>query len=141
MAHRPVKPQEFMGFYFNGKHSSEFNLQRTSDGSRYNDTLIPEFKDVTQQMPRRNGTLYWDSYYTQKKFQINVAFDNLTEEQYRNLRQHFNAQAMGDLIFDETPYKAYKCKLQSPPQWKVLCFDKEISRTINGNDQTDCTRT
>ena len=27
--------EEFVGFSFNGKHSSEFNIVRTSDGNRF----------------------------------------------------------------------------------------------------------
>jgi len=121
-----IPTQDFIGFWFDGKHSSEFKLMRVSNGSRYDDTLTPAFKDNTQTLPGRDGTLYWDSYYTQRPITINVAFDELNETLYHQLRLHFDPKKTGYLIFDELPYKAYRCKLQSPPQWKVLCFDKEV---------------
>jgi len=32
---------DFLGFTFNGVHSSELGLTRVSDGSRYNENLYP----------------------------------------------------------------------------------------------------
>jgi hypothetical protein len=37
---------------------------------------------------------------------------------------------VGDLVFDEEPYKKYIVKVQSAPQLKYLCFDTEINSTI-----------
>ena len=115
--------RDFYGFQFNGVHSRELGIVRVSDGSRYNDSIIPAFQDKTAQVPGMDGTLYWESFYTNKPFNIQIAFDSLTEAQYRRLRQVFDAKAEGELIFDETPYKAYFVKVQSPPQLKTICFN------------------
>jgi len=32
---------DFISFSFNGVHSSELGITRTSDGSRYNENLLP----------------------------------------------------------------------------------------------------
>lgn len=115
---------DFCGFQFNGVHSSELGLTRVSDGSRYNENLVPDFSDKTVQIPGGDGMLYWESYYSSKKWTINVAFDDLSESEFRRLRQVFNTKQRGELIFDESPYKAYTVKIQSAPQFKTLCFDK-----------------
>jgi len=118
---------DFCGFMFNGIHSSELNIIRTSNGSRYTENLSAVFQDKTAPVEGGDGTLFWNSYYTNKPFSLQFAFDSLTEKNLRRLRQVFCAKAMGELIFDETPYKAYTAKVQQPPQLNYVCFDN-----ING---------
>lgn len=115
--------QDFFGFQFNGVHTSDLNIVRVSDGSRYSENLSPVFQDKTAQVLGSDGTLYWESFDTNKVWTIQVAFDELSEMQYRRLRQVFNGKTMGELIFDELPFKAYTAKVQSSPQFKTICFD------------------
>lgn len=119
---------DFCGFTFNGIHTSELNIIRVSNGSRYNGTLGPAFQDKTAPIEGGDGILFWDSFYTNNPFPIQFAFDSITEAQFRRLRQVFCAKAIGELIFDETPYKAYTAKVQSPAQIQYICFDDK-----NGN--------
>ena len=89
---------DFCGFKWRGEHSSDHGIVRVSDGSRYNDTILPAFQDTTQKMPGSDGTLYWESFYTNKTFPINIAFDHLTEDDYRKLRQWLNGKDRGELV-------------------------------------------
>lgn len=114
---------DFTGFSFNGTHISNLSLVRVSDGSRYNENTIPTFQDKTVVVPGGDGTYFFGSYYTQKPFSLSVAFDSLTETQFRTLRSLFNAKDVGWLIFDELPFKKYLVKVQSAPQFKYLCFN------------------
>ena len=123
---------DFCGFTWRGEHSSDHGIVRVSDGSRYNYTILPAFQDTTQKMPGSDGTLYWESFYTNKTFSINIAFDHLTEDNYRKLRQWLNGKDRGELIFDEAPYKAYTVKLQSAPQLKTICFNEDNQRIYKG---------
>lgn len=124
---------DFCGFTFNGIHSSELNIIRVSNGSRYNENLSAAFQDKTAQIEGGDGVLFWDSYYTNRPFSIQIAYDSLTEMQLRKLRQVFSPKAIGELIFDETPYKAYTVKVQSPVQLTHLCFnDKDGNRIYKG---------
>lgn len=124
---------DFCGFIFNGIHSSELNIIRVSNGSRYNETLGPAFQDKTAQIEGGDGILFWNSFYSQNPFSIQIAYDSLTEAQLRKLRQVFNAKAMGELIYDETPYKAYTVKVQTPVQLNYICFeDKNGNRVYKG---------
>lgn len=117
---------DFFGFSFNGHHSSDLGIVRVSDGSRYNDTILPSFQDKTISIPGGDGTYFFGSNYTNRPFTVSIAFDGLKEAQFRKLRQVFNGKDVGDLIFDEAPYKAYTVKVQSPPQLKYICFDMEV---------------
>lgn len=115
---------DFIGFTFNGRHSSELGITRVSNGSRYNDNLLPTFQDKTAVVAGGDGTYFWNSYFTQKPFPLQIAFDSLTEKQYRELRQWLGTKEIHELIFDERPYKKYMVKTQGTPQLKTICFNK-----------------
>ena len=118
--------QDFIGFQFNGRHSSEFGLKVVSNSNRFQDNFGPTFKDNTVKVPGGDGNFYWNTEDDKKEWNLSVAFDDVTEMELRQMRQWLNSKAMGELIFDEEPYKAYKVKMKSPAQFKYLCFDKEI---------------
>ena len=115
---------DFIGFSFNGYRSEELGIVRVSDGSRYDEDLLPTDQDKTVQVPGGDGFYYFGSDYTQKPFNINIAFDELTEKQFRKLQQVFGTKELGKLIFDERPYKYYMVK-SGNPQLKYICFGKK----------------
>lgn len=123
---------DFISFSFNGVHSSELGITRTSDGSRYNENLLPTIQDKTVQVPGADGTYFFGSFYTQRQFSVPIAFDSLTEMEYRRLRQHFGDKGIHELIFDERPYKVYMAKSTGTPQLKTICFDEEGKRIYKG---------
>lgn len=116
---------DFIGFTFDKKHSSELGIVRVSEGSRYDENLLPSIEDKFVRVPGGDGNYFFGSYYTERDFNISIAFDNLSEEQFRKLRQHLNGKKKGELIFDEAPYKVYKVKVATSPNLKYICFDKE----------------
>lgn len=119
-----VLDRDFIGFSFDDVHSSDLGVLRVSDGSRYNEYLLPTSQDITVQVPGGDGTYYFGSYYTGKPFPISIAFDSLTEKQLRKLRQTFTLKKIGRLVFDEAPYKYYMAKVVSQPQLKYICFGR-----------------
>lgn len=114
---------DFLGFQLGNEHSYGLNITRVSTNDRYQDILLPNFADATVQVPGGDGTYYWDTYYTQKPFQIDFAFDDLRDEDLRKLRQLFSFKGIQPLIFDEFPYKKYMVKCSQPPNLRYLCFD------------------
>lgn len=122
---------DFIGFSFNEHRSEELGIVRVSDGSRYNEDLVPTTQDKTVQVPGGDGFYYFGSDYTQRPFSINIAFDELTEKQFRELQQVFGTKELGKLIFDERPYKYYMVK-SSKPQLKYICFGKDGERIYKG---------
>ena len=114
--------RDFIGFTFNGHHSSEYNIVRVSDGNRYADYLLPSFSDKTVAVPGGDGTYFFDSFYSKKVFTIDIAFDSMTEENMRSLRRLVDTKDCGKLIFDELPYKSYWSKINTQPQLKYVCF-------------------
>ena len=122
---------DFIGFSFNEHRSESLGIVRVSDGSRYNEDLVPTTQDKTVQVPGGDGFYYFGSDYTQKPFTIPIAFDELTEKQFRELQQVFGTKELGKLVFDERPYKYYMVK-SSKPQLKYICFGKEGDRIYKG---------
>ena len=116
---------DFLGFQLGDTHSSQLNITRVSSGDRYTENLTPNFKDISEQVPGADGTYYWDTYYTDRTFVIDFAFDDLRNEDIRRLKQILNFKGVQPLIFDESTYKKYYVKCSSPPVLKYIGFDNK----------------
>ena len=123
---------DYMGFTYNGIHSSDLGIVRTSDGSRFNENLLPTSQDKTVQVPGRDGTYYFGSYYTQKPINVSFAFDNLSEQQIEFLKMHFGDKKPHPLVFDEVPYKTYMAKVTGTATIKHIPFDENDARVYKG---------
>lgn len=115
---------DFLGFTFGDVHSSNLGITRVSGGDRYDEDLHPEIKDRTAEVPGLNGQYYFGSDFGEKTFDLEIAYDHLTEEQFRKLRQVFGTKEIKALIFDERPYKTYMVKIGSPIELSYICFDE-----------------
>ena len=120
---------DFLGFTFGGVHSSDLGITRVSGGDRYDEALHPEIKDRTAEVPGVNGQYYFGSDFGTRSFDLELAFDHLTETQFRKLRQVFGTKDIKQLIFDERPYKYYMVKIESPIELSYICFD-EPKKTV-----------
>ena len=124
---------DYIGFTFNGVHSSELGIKRTSEGSRFNENLLPTIQDKTVQVPGGDGMYHFGSYYTQRQFNISYAFDALTEEQLARIKNVFGDKKIHELIFDETPYKVYQAKVTGSASIKHIPFEEgETNRLYKG---------
>lgn len=128
---------DYLGFTFNGVHSSKLGIVRVSDGDRYNKELLPTFSDITATVPGLDEAYYFGSTYTQKTITVKFAFDSLTDAQIREMRKLFSSKKPQDLIFDETPYKVYSVKVNNPPKLNYLCFEEEEQRLYKGDGEID----
>lgn len=122
---------DFLGFSFAGVRSEDLGIVRTSDGDYYEENLHSEIKDITAEIPGMNGEYFFGSTYGTKTHSISFAFDSMTEEQFRTLRKTFGRRNVGELIFDERPYKKYIAKIESPIELSYVCFDEPYT-TIGG---------
>ena len=115
----------YMGFTFDGRHSSEFGLLVVSDGSRYHQNLSSQFSDSVVQVPGRNGGYYFGTQLGMKDFQINCVYDNMSTHTMHEIQRWLYPNKVGWLIFDETPYKKYLVKLSDVPSFDFIPFDKQ----------------
>lgn len=123
---------DFIGFTYNGVHSSELGIVRVSDGSRFNENLLPNMNDKTVQVSGGEGTLFFGSEFTQRPITISFAFDGLTEQQLHRMQVLFGDKKIHDLIFDERPYKAYQAKVTGTSSIKYIPFSEEGLRIYKG---------
>ena len=127
---------DYVGFTFNGIHSSSLGLVRTSDGSRFNENLLPTIQDKTVQVPGGDGMYHFGSYYTQKQFNVSYAFDSLTEEQLTKIKELFGDKKIHELIFDETPYKVYYAKVTGTASIKHIPFNEGVTNRVYKGEGT-----
>ena len=133
MSARPDFKGDYIGFSYNGIHSSDLGIVRTSDGSRFNENLLPTMQDKTVQVPGGDGTYYFGSYFTQRQIPVSFAFDSLTEEQVAKLKAHFGDKKIHSLVFDERPYKVYQAKVTGTATIKYIPFaEGETKRLYKG---------
>lgn len=123
----------YLGFTYNGRHSSEFGIVRTSTGNRYDDNLLPNKNVKTTAVPGGDGAYYFGSNYTQRQFTVQFAFDALSDAQLREMRQWLGTGQIHDLIFDEFPYKVYSAAVTGNATAKHLCFDEGSGVVYKGD--------
>ena len=114
----------YLGFTFDGRHSSEFGLLVVSDGSRYHQNLSSEFSDTVVQVPGRNGGYYFGTQLGMRNFDINCVFDDMSTHTLHELQRWLYPNKVGWLIFDETPYKKYLVKISGIISPSFVPFDK-----------------
>ena len=115
---------DFIGFTLGDIHSSELGLMRVSDGSRYNEDLLPPLQDKKAQISGRDGEVYFGSQYMTKPLKVPVAFDNMREEEFSALRRLLSIKTPQVLWFDESPYKQRLVKSATAQSFKWICFDE-----------------
>lgn len=125
-----TKNTDYIGFTFNGKHSSELGIVRVSNGSRFDQDLLPPIQDKTVQVPGGDGEYYFGSYFGKRVFNINYAFDSLTEKQLADIKKTFGDKKIHDLVFDELPYKIYSAKVTGTAQIKYIPFAEGTDNRI-----------
>ena len=125
---------DFLGFNFDGIHCSELGITHVSSNDRYDEGLFPEVKDKAIEIPNNHGEYYYGSTYGTRAFTIDIAYDSITETQFRNIRRLFGTRKVCELIFDERPYKVYYAKIENPIRMSYVCFDeqkKHLGETSN----------
>lgn len=126
-----MKYKDFRGFRFGKIHTSDLNLEVVSSSNRYEARTLPTPTDSVSDIPGGDGQYYFGSVNKNREITCNVAFDNVSEEKYRKIRQLFATNKLLDLVFDEEPYKTWRAKIRQKPEFKSLCFtDKETGKRV-----------
>ena len=129
--------RDFTGFRFGNIHSEDLHLVVVSSSDRYEKNLLPENKDYSIEVPGGDGSYYFGSTFGNREFKVEVAFDNVDEKTWRRISNLFATDKLQDLVFDELPYKTYRAKLKSKPEFKCLCFtDRDTKERVYKGEGT-----
>lgn len=126
---------DFTGFYLGGIHSSTYGILRVSDGDRYSEGLVPEFDNMELELSGGNGDLYGGKKFKKTSFEIKIAFEHLTEKQFREMRNWLGRTELQSFRFDERPYKTYWVTLASRPELEYVCFMEEREDGLIGEKE------
>lgn len=127
---------DYVDFRFGNLRTKDLNLLVVSSSDRYEKNLLPDPTDYTADVPGGDGTYYFGSLFKDREFSCNIAFDSITEENFRTISQIFSTDKLQDLVFDELPYKTYRAKLKNKPEFKYICFkDDDGNRVYKGEGQ------
>lgn len=126
-----ISKGDYIGFTYNGIHTSQFGLYRTSDGDRYNMYLSPTVSHLTQTVNGMNGAYYFGANYGTYSFPtMQLAFDSISESEIVGIRKWL-LEGIKELIFDETPYIKYYVTVNDAPTLKYVPFlDTETNTRI-----------
>ena len=130
---------DFLGFTFAGKHCYlDLGVMRTIN-DRFQHSVQPESTQLTADNPGGDGTYYFGSRHKSRKFTVSFAFDHLTEEQLREWKKFCSNKELGDLIFDEEPYKVYTAKITGNSSLKSIPFEENGERIYKGEGTLEFT--
>ena len=129
--------KDFTGFRFGNVHTKDLHLIVVTSSDRYEKNLLPSPKDYTVEVPGGDGNYYFGQTFDSREFTCNVAFDSVDEQTWRRISQLFSTDKLQDLVFDELPYKTYRAKLKSKPEFKFICFtDRDTGERVYKGEGT-----
>lgn len=130
-----IQKNDYIGFTYNGIHTSQFGLYSSANGDRYQRYLSPQFSDISSSIAGRDGAVYFGTNMSTKTFTFNLVFDSMTEEEYFGMKKWLNG-GIGDLVLDENPYIKYRAKPSQVVQVSFLVFlDDYDARVYKGEFQ------
>lgn len=126
---------DYVGFTFNGIHSSQLKILSVSDGSRYNWNLLPTIEDYSIDIVGGYGANYFGGTFKKREISLNIAFDEVDEKHLRAMRELFSDREVHELYFDEEPYKVYNAVISRTPTLKFIAFGNVGTRIYKGEGQ------
>lgn len=120
--HTSIVTGDYLGFYFNGHHSSEFGIMRVSKSNVYTENLSPSFTNITKAASASDKTISFGTHKNSIIFDIDFATDCMSLGDLEKIRQWINPKAYGEFYLDEEPNKKYLVKLYGNPTFSFIPF-------------------
>lgn len=133
---------DYLGFTYRDKHSAEFNIVRTSNGNRFNETVLPLPNRASINRSGKDGLIPFYADYPEKKISFQIAYDSLEESDLRNMQDWLSKDNGGWLILDERPYIKYWCQVSGGLDLQYIPFDdisSESGRVYKGEGSLEFT--
>jgi hypothetical protein len=88
-----TRADDFIAFSFGDFDSKEIGIYRIIN-DRHNIELAPPMQDITADVPGGDGQYYFGTFHKPKVFNIDFAFDNLTESGLVTLKKAFHGKEL-----------------------------------------------
>ena len=85
----PYMSRSFISFTFGGKAIEDFGLIVVNSGDRLERQAYTEFSDLTSTYDTLDGQIYWGSNLSANKLELDLATDEITEQQLDDFREWF----------------------------------------------------
>jgi hypothetical protein len=95
--------------------------------------------DITADVPGGDGQYYFGTFHKPKVFNIDFAFDNLTEAGLVTLKKAFRGKELKELCFAERENVVYMAKVTGSPVLKVIPFDENNNTIYKGEGNIQLT--
>lgn len=118
-----------IGFFFNNKHSKEFDIAMEQAGRG----LLPSLRRNDYEITGKHGTIdYGNETYNTRQIPIDIAFisENVSDLQLKARDVAYWLSGKGMLIFDDEPDKAYDAKVYVAVDAEQLIRCKRASVTF-----------
>ena len=119
--------ESFLDLKFNNHWVSEYGLVVVSDGSRYSETLFPDFTHTTATVPGKEGTVYWGTTLSGRTIIKKLVTDGMTSRQYAAFKNNFKPGTYAELRFGESAYKYTYAYINENSTFTFIPFETSIS--------------
>ena len=127
--------ESFLDLKFNNHWVSSYGLVVVSDGSRYSETLFPEFTHTTANIPGKTGTVYWGTNISGRTITKRLVTDGMTSRQYATFKSHFKPGTYAELRFGESAYKYCYAYINDNSSFTFVPFNNKVTiRGVSYND-------
>lgn len=128
----PFMYRSFISFTYGGKIIEDFGLIAITESNSIDRKLSADFKDYITEQEVVHGQLYWGTSYNSNRLDLALFTDEITEKQLVSFSQWFRAGIARELILSEHPNRAIMARLESPPEYHMLPFEKNFNSTMTG---------
>lgn len=128
----PHRERSFISFTYGGKFIEDFSLIATVRGDRMERQLYGDFSDNTSTYDVIDGQFYWGTHFTTNKLELQLSTDEITEQELQDFKSWFRPGEGRELILAEYPNRAIWARINKPPEYHVLPFEKKVKSMFAG---------
>lgn len=115
----------FLSFTFDNINSSDLGIVRVSNGSRLQEGLLPSSNEQIIDVPGTGEKFFIRAWDEPMDREIEFAYEKLTEDGLRKIRNWLRKDKVGNFIFDEYPYKQYRGRIIDEIRLEFVPFDED----------------
>ena len=134
----PAMYRSFISFMWGGRLIEDFGLIAVTTNNAIERDIHAPFKNLTTELEVMDGQLFWGAHHQANSLSLTLHTDEITERQLRDFANWFKPGIERELILAEHPNRKIMARLEEPPRYSMLPFEKQI-KTPWSNTETSTT--